>query len=228
MDSTWTNSTWKNSNFNYRQIVSFVVSGFILFLILLIPFKGHRFITQSSKTITIQLVKSQTPIKQAKKIETIRTVSASTDKQIEKTKEKNKTLKAKPVVTKIIHRKPKVKNNQAKTASPKLPSAGLILNSLRNRPYLENVGRDFQVANNDFLANSLVPAKEDKLIVDKYLLQVNVSETLPLGTKVLKVLASKFSLVPIDDKVKTQDMLPYCFNLGRNSSYCPTDNPLEN
>ena len=111
----------------------------------------------------------------------------------------------------------------------KLPSLGVLLNSIQGTKKLFVVDKDFQAISDDdnhYIFKPVVKTEEPLLITENEYSKIIVGDGQPLTMKIIKALASKFSLIPVDDVEKTPDHLDFCPTLGRLSAYCPNANPL--
>jgi hypothetical protein len=230
MQVTWEGGNWQKNKFTLRHLTSLFLSSCIVLLVLLIPVKLYQLTSQSS-LISVTLIK-QSPQKLAKQQVQVKKIKV-TQKQIKPLVSKQiKTV----VKSRVDHKKRNTPNQvttihrKAKQIKENLPSAGAILNLLAQKSWRQKLDKDFQAASPDsenFIMKSIVPLPQTKMFQEKRTNYFAVKDTQAKSLAALKFFASYLSFVPIDDVEKTQDMQPYCFVLGRNASYCPTNNPLE-
>lgn len=229
MEITWTDVAWKNNNYNSRQLISFIISAVILLLILLIPMKAYEWHAQKETVITVELTKAKPEIEKqvTKAVEEIHIIPVEQkQKPLIKTTEKPKFIP-----TEIIHKEAKIITQKTKPSTPKLPSSAVILNVMEQKPWLNKLDKDFQVATDDaddFIFKQTVKPEQKQLeFIDKNSINQQIKIKDPIALKALKTTVG-FLFAPVADKEKTQDSLSYCHLLGRMSVHCPTNNPLGN
>jgi len=230
VETTWTEVTWHHHyNYQSRQLISFLVSTVILLLILQIPMELYHWQAAKEPTIAVELVKVKPEIK----------------KQIPETIEETQVIpvdskpipvietikKPKFIPTEIIHKEAKVITQKTKASTAKLPSSAVILNVMEQKPWLNKLDKDFQVATddaNDFKFKQIVKPQQKPLeFIDKNNINPKINIQGSLALKTLKWGIGYF-IVPFSDREKTQDTLSYCPLLGRMSVYCPINSPLGN
>jgi hypothetical protein len=228
MDATWSNTDWQLEYFNNRQLISLLISIAIISALLLIPIKLTQIYQNQETFIAIDLVKAK-PLEEP--VETIpEQVPQQAPKENPEVIERVKPIEpsiqptAKPLV------KPQITVIKTKEISKlELPSAGEILNSIDTMRDMIELDEDFQVAiddANDFKFKTLV--KPQKILIDmndKRMTTTVSANKAPMPTRLLKATIN-YLFMPIPDKEKTQDHQGYCSLLGRNSIFCPDENPL--
>ena len=229
METTWSEFNWQNNNFRTRQLISFFVSVVLTLLLLLIPYQYDFSFPKSEISLAVELVKTKP---ETKKIETIKQelikpnpVPALT----ETPKQVKKEIKPTPIKKTITATIQTTQQTPTKK-EVKLPSVGVILNSMQGTQKLFKIDENFQAATgdpNDFKFKQIIkPESKPLFIINNEQLGVDVGNYTPVAMKVLKGVAGYLSLTPIDDVVKTRESLNYCHTLGRMAHYCPTSNPL--
>ena len=212
MEITWQQSNWQNSHLNSRQFIVFVFSAVLIYLLLLIPIKFKSVWINQDTQLSVTLIKEAIKPKEAIK-QTI-----TTPKPVIKPVKKTviQPIEKPVLIEKII------------TVKPQLPSAGVILNSVKSTQPLPNVSQDFKQLTQkdlDFKPKQWVKPLEKKLVVQDNQIQQMVEIKTPIALKALRT-AVGFLFTPMKDAKKTQDHLNYCPTLGRRSVFCPNANPL--
>ncbi len=148
MQTIWQQHNWlKNNNSIKRHATALSLSVVVLALLLLIPINQSLQQGTEKTRISVELVKPKTvqiePIKkpiepQKVQIDAIKP-KPETIKEPPKPKEKSKPLLAKKEQNQQNQQKNKIEKNQNK-----LPSVGLILNSMQGKAKLYNLDKAFQ------------------------------------------------------------------------------------
>ena len=193
----------------------------LIYLLLLIPVNFKTVWLNQGSQLSVTLLKEQIKIIEVQKPLIDKT------KPIEKPVEEVKKPVKNPaqVIQQITKQAP---TNNIIAVKPKLPSAGTILNSVKQSKPFSTVSLDFKQMSEidlDFKPKKWVKPKEKKLIVVKHQLQPMVNIKTPLALKTLRT-AIGFLITPMKGAEKTQDHLNYCPTLGRRSVFCPNANPL--
>lgn len=243
MNPTWSRTYWSTETpFTTRHLVSLFFALILLWVILLIPIKKSVVFNKESD-IKVELVRSPVKDKIKQPEQPLPKETVEKTPTIEEPQPIKKVETKPPIIKKdIVKELPKQPSNDPKVTikktviepqEPKIPDAGMILNSLNDIKSFAPMDDDFQALKdntNEFKSKNMVPQQPTQLTpFDKQLRNdLTVKDSISAPLKAMKTAAGFLSFVPIDDKEKTSDDMQYCPTLGRKSKFCPSSNPLNN
>lgn len=173
MYASWSDNHWNNTH--KRQLITFVISGFVLFLILLIPVQRQLREDPFAKSIEIVFAASHPQKEPTTQFQSVIKHAKPSSKKEEFTQQSKPNKKSKPSIkestkTKTIEVQALEQNTEIKNQTQKLPSSAEIINAFNNRSSYRAIDKDFQASSQaveDFKFKPLVKSKIYR--VDKYI-----------------------------------------------------------
>ncbi len=202
-----------------------MLASLLLLLLLLIPINLQHILTTQQAVLEVTLSKQMPPLpKPVKKEENIIT-KIEIKKPIIKSKKKpvKKLLKPTPALPQN-HISEKKKEPMTHT------NAISIMQSLQQKPWLNNIDKDFQARtakDDNFKAKHYVKAANKKFVVNSNaIMQIEVKDTTSASLALAHAVVGYLGLLPVDDIERKVDDVPFCATLVSHTFLCPSGSAL--